>query len=83
MFVRIIVQVKPSFVQFFAEDAQPGGQPDAPIHGFYLASVPPARRLPYTLGRIESQTKQTCGSSDDEREMLDNGGHAANSVSRL
>jgi len=27
-------------------DAQPGGQPDAPIHGFYLANVDPARRLP-------------------------------------
>ena len=31
-------------------DAQPGGQPDAPIHGFYLASVGAARRLPYSLG---------------------------------
>jgi hypothetical protein len=30
-------------------DAQPGGQPDAPIHGFYLASGSAARRLPYTL----------------------------------
>ena len=29
---------------------QPGGQPDAPIHGFYLASVGAARRLANTLG---------------------------------
>ena len=31
-------------------DAQPGGQPDVPIHGFDLASVRAARRLPYSLG---------------------------------
>ena len=31
-------------------DAQPGSQPDVPIHGFYLASVGAARRLPYPLG---------------------------------
>ena len=31
-------------------DAQPGGQPDAPIHGFNLASPSAARRLPCTLG---------------------------------
>jgi hypothetical protein len=34
-------------------DAQPGGQPDAPIHGFYLASVGAARRLPYSLGMLQ------------------------------
>ena len=33
-------------------DAQPGSQPDVPIHGFYLASVGAARRLPYSLGRM-------------------------------
>jgi hypothetical protein len=27
-------------------DAQPGGQPDAPVHDFCLASVVTARRLP-------------------------------------
>ena len=26
--------------------AQPGGQPDAPIHGFYLSNIRAARRLP-------------------------------------
>jgi hypothetical protein len=35
------------------------------------------------LGGIESETKQTCGVSDDERERLDDGSNAANSVSRL
>ena len=30
--------------------AQPGGQPDAPVHAFYLASAITARRLRYTLG---------------------------------
>ncbi len=35
-----------------AIDAQPGGQPDAPIHGFYLAGANAARRLPYTLGSM-------------------------------
>ena len=30
--------------------AQPGGQPDAPVHAFYLASAIAARRLPCTLG---------------------------------
>jgi hypothetical protein len=28
----------------------PCGQPDAPVYGFYLASVSAARRLPYALG---------------------------------
>jgi hypothetical protein len=32
---------------------------------------------------IESQARQTCGVSDDERERLNDGSHAANSVSRL
>jgi len=36
--------------QRHAHDAQPGGQPDAPIHGFYLACILPARRLPDSLG---------------------------------
>jgi len=31
--------------------AEPGGQPGAPIHGFYLARVHAAHRLPYSLGR--------------------------------
>src|SRR5436190_866003 len=31
-------------------DAQPGGQPDAPNHGFHLASAGAARGLPYSLG---------------------------------
>jgi hypothetical protein len=30
--------------------AQPGGQPDAPVHAFYLASAITARWLRYTLG---------------------------------
>jgi hypothetical protein len=30
--------------------AQPVGQPDASIHGFYFASVSAARRSPRTLG---------------------------------
>jgi hypothetical protein len=35
-----------------AIDAQPRGQPDAPVHGFYLAGVVSARRLPWTLGVV-------------------------------
>ena len=34
----------------FVTDAQPSGEPDAPIHDFYLASIGAARRLPFTLG---------------------------------
>ena len=34
----------------FVTDAQPIGEPDAPIHDFYLASIGAARRLPCTLG---------------------------------
>jgi len=30
-------------------DAQPGGQPDAPIHGFYLASVGAAQQIANAL----------------------------------
>lgn len=32
------------------DEAQPSGRADAPVRAFYLASVSPARRLPYTLG---------------------------------
>ena len=34
-------------------EAIPFGQPDAPIHGFCLACVSAARRLPYSLGHLQ------------------------------
>ena len=39
--------------------AQPGAQPDAPIHGFYLACVSAACRLTYLLGVCFPKTATT------------------------
>ena len=36
-----------------ANETNPSVQPDAPVYGFYLATISAARRLPYALGRVE------------------------------
>lgn len=43
-----------SAVRRSCRDAQPGGQPDAPVRDFSPAGVSSARRLPFTLGSIRS-----------------------------